>query len=127
MAIKRGQPSTLDHLYQHRRWRRIRQLQLNARPLCAICEVRGVVTPAVVADHAVPHGGDVTKFWTNPLISLCRSCHDSVKRRLELGQRVTWFGLDGLPTVELEPSAEAVRHRQEREARSKIYRKRARG
>ena len=122
----RGRPTVLDHLYQHRRWRRIRRLQLIAHPLCVICEARGRVTEASICDHAQPHNGDINRFWCGPFVSLCVDCHNSAKRRLELGQRVVWFGLDGLPVVELEPSADAIRQRQEREARSQAYRRRAR-
>jgi hypothetical protein len=123
----RGQPTALDHLYQHRRWRQIRRLQLQQYPLCRLCEWRGLVTPATICDHAQPHSGDVGRFWTGPFVSLCKSCHDGAKRRLELGRRVIFFGLDGLPILELEPSAEAVRQAREREARAQAFRWRARG
>jgi hypothetical protein len=48
-----------------------------------MCEVEGRVTPATVADHIVPHKGNVTLFVTGELQSLCQSCHSTVKQSEE--------------------------------------------
>jgi 5-methylcytosine-specific restriction endonuclease McrA len=55
--------------------------QLRVEPLCALClaEGRGPV-PARVADHVVPHHGDVSAFWLGRLQSLCSNCHESRKK-----------------------------------------------
>jgi 5-methylcytosine-specific restriction protein A len=63
-------------------------------PLCCLCSEVGRVTPATVADHHPPHGGDYNKFRTGPLRSLCASCHNS--RSGERGYSDA-IGADGYP------------------------------
>src|SRR5262249_36052165 len=48
---------------------------IRTSPLCVFCLARGIVTPAVIADHIEPHRGDRNKFILGPLQSLCRECH----------------------------------------------------
>ena len=49
-----------------------------------MCERRGVLTPATVVDHIIPHRGDMTLFWDSANWQpLCKSCHDSDKQMLE--------------------------------------------
>jgi len=69
--------------YAHRRWRRIRDRQLSLEPLCRACWKAGRCTAASVADHIVPHRGNVEAFWTGALQSLCGTCHSSLKQRQE--------------------------------------------
>jgi len=45
------------------KWRKARTLFLRQHPLCAECRRNGVLTPATVVDHIVPHRGDRTLFW----------------------------------------------------------------
>jgi len=61
--------------------RRVQQLQ--AEPLCRFCVAAGAVTAATVADHITPHRGDYDLFWTGPLQSLCKHCHDIAKQQIE--------------------------------------------
>ena len=89
--------SELDHLYRTARWGRIRKQQLLAHPLCKFCLDRGLVEPATLVDHVVPHQGDVTKFWTGKLQSLCKVCHDTAKREIEVYGFRRDVGLDGQP------------------------------
>jgi 5-methylcytosine-specific restriction protein A len=56
-------------------WFRIRAHQLRKEPLCVLCLKAGRTTPATVADHIEPHGGDWNKFRTGHLQSLCQDCH----------------------------------------------------
>ena len=57
-----------------------------------------MVEAATVVDHIVPHKGDEARFHDlNNLQSLCATCHNSVKQRIELGQEVVTFGADGWP------------------------------
>jgi hypothetical protein len=49
----------------------------------ASCLERGIVTPATICDHVEPHKGDVIKFWTGELQSLCLDCHLVTKRQIE--------------------------------------------
>jgi 5-methylcytosine-specific restriction protein A len=62
--------------YNHKRHRARRALQLQKQPLCEVCLAQGRTTPATIVDHIEPHGGDMTKFFTGKLQSLCKPCHD---------------------------------------------------
>jgi 5-methylcytosine-specific restriction enzyme A len=85
------------HFYDTAFWQRRRKLQLTAHPLCAMCAARGVVTPATVADHLVPHKGNWNLFATGELQSLCDSCHNSRKRYVEVRGYSVDVGYDGWP------------------------------
>jgi 5-methylcytosine-specific restriction endonuclease McrA len=66
------------------KWQKAREGWLNAHPLCAYCEREGRVTSGTVVDHIVPHRGDMTLFWTRSnWQTLCKTCHDSVKKAEE--------------------------------------------
>jgi hypothetical protein len=93
----------MSGLYSTSRWVHCRALQLQREPCCALCLTRGVVTPASVADHVEPHGGDWLRFFTGRLQSLCKPCHDTVKRvedkRVEDKRGYsTAVGADGFPS-----------------------------
>ena len=85
--------------YKTAAWQKRRRAQLNTEPLCRECNRIGILTPATVADHIERHSGDVAKFWEGELQSLCRSCHNSFKQRVEKSGRAysTVVGLDGWP------------------------------
>jgi 5-methylcytosine-specific restriction endonuclease McrA len=87
----------LDHLYQSKRWRRLRRLQLQEHPLCKFCLERGLVEPATIVDHEVPHRGDLTLFWGGKLQSLCLPCHTTTKKHIEQYGFRPDIGLDGWP------------------------------
>jgi hypothetical protein len=70
--------------YETAAWKRRRDYQLRIEPLCRMCNARGVVTPASVADHVTPHHGDYNAFRLGQLQSLCGSCHRGPKREQEL-------------------------------------------
>ena len=40
--------------------------------------------PAAICGHVGPRRGDVNKFWLGPFMSLCKRCHESTKRFVEL-------------------------------------------
>ncbi|EQA96840.1 hypothetical protein V475_20370 [Sphingobium baderi LL03] len=85
--------------YKTARWQRLRARQLASEPLCAMCHPR--VTSATVCDHKEPHRGDEVKFWTGPFQSLCASCHNSDKQRIEKGGKPRpRIGPDGWPESE---------------------------
>lgn len=48
--------------YSLQRWRTRAKHQLQVSPLCCLCEKRGRIVPAIVADHHPRHGGDYNKF-----------------------------------------------------------------
>ena len=80
------------------RWQRRRRVQLRDHPLCRLClQLHGIVTPAIVADHVEPHHGDRQRFETGALQSLCKKCHDAVKRTVEQRGYSTAIGADGWP------------------------------
>jgi len=72
--------------------------QLQRQLLCALCLERGKTTSSVVADHVERHGGNWNRFVLGRLQSLCRHCHDSRKRQIELRGYDTTIGEDGWPT-----------------------------
>jgi 5-methylcytosine-specific restriction enzyme A len=77
-------------------WRRRRAHQLRSEPLCASCFKLGRITPATVADHIEPHGGNYTKFCLGKLQSLCRDCHQPKWASDKRGYRLA-IGDDGYP------------------------------
>ena len=93
----RGRPTKWDAWYSKPRWARIRRHQLLEHPLCAFCLERGIVEPATICDHVEPHHGNVNKFWLGPFMSLCKRCHDSGKRLVEIRGFRPDVGLDGWP------------------------------
>jgi len=94
----RVQSVTWQRLYGTAQWRRLRERQLSIEPLCRFCIEREDVVVATVADHIQPHKGNETLFFDPAnLQSLCTSCHNSAKQRMELGQTVVTFGADGWP------------------------------
>lgn len=66
-------------LYMTKRWRLQRIQQLKRHPLCAACLQDNVVKAANTVHHSIDHGGDYKLFFTTPLQSLCKSCHDNIK------------------------------------------------
>nr|DAW14896.1 MAG TPA: HNH endonuclease [Caudoviricetes sp.] len=71
-----------DRLSAHRRgydraWRVASKQFLIAHPLCVMCEQNGILRPATVVDHIVPHKGDKDLFWDmSNWQALCKECHD---------------------------------------------------
>lgn len=75
------------HLYNNSRWKAKRLAQLSADPLCWMHLKRGETVIATIADHHIPHRGNLNKFWHGELRSLCKQCHDSDKKRIESGNK----------------------------------------
>lgn len=71
--------------YKTAKWQKLRERQLSADPLCSMCRPR--ITPATVCDHVKPHKGNEALFWSGPFQSLCATCHNSDKQRIEKGSR----------------------------------------
>lgn len=87
-------------LYNTAAWKKRRLAQLAAHPLCHYCELQGITALAQVADHVVPHRGDLTLFWNGELQSLCKTHHDTVKQVEEqTGLKAVLFDADGYPVV----------------------------
>jgi 5-methylcytosine-specific restriction protein A len=54
------------------------------------------ITPATIADHDPPHGGDYNKFILAPLQSLCADCHKGKWAQDKRGYSLD-IGVDGYP------------------------------
>jgi 5-methylcytosine-specific restriction enzyme A len=70
--------------YSSRKWKRLREMVLlRDHYTCNAC---GLIDPRpgqLICDHVVPHKGDEQKFWAGPFQTLCKTCHDGAKQRLE--------------------------------------------
>lgn len=65
------------------RWRAYRLEFLAANPLCVLCLLEKLVTPATVVDHIVDHKGDEALFWDpKNHQAVCKPCHD---KRVDAG------------------------------------------
>jgi 5-methylcytosine-specific restriction protein A len=82
--------------YSVQSWRRRAKHQLQIQPLCVLCEERGRLTPATIADHDPPHKGDYNAFVLGPLRSLCVDCHQGQWAVDKRGYRLD-IGADGYP------------------------------
>ena len=60
-------------LYGTASWVRRSRMQLRIEPLCRMCLERNQVVPATVADHIIPHKGDLDAFYHGELQSLMRA------------------------------------------------------
>lgn len=59
------------------RWRRARDRYLAEHPLCEECLKKGIIEPAEVVDHRIPHKGDPVLFWDESnWQALSKRCHD---------------------------------------------------
>jgi 5-methylcytosine-specific restriction enzyme A len=95
--------SQWTYLYNNTRWRKRRAHQLHIAPLCCICAQRGLAVRATVADHVVPHNGNLNAFWSGELQSLCAEHHRGTKKEQEYKGYCTDVGLDGWPLDPLHP------------------------
>jgi len=82
--------------YSHRVHRARRDHQLKVQPLCEFCLKQGKHTPATIAGHIEPHGGDINKFLRGPLRSLSLGCHNKKWSEDRRGFSSA-VGLDGYP------------------------------
>ena len=65
----------------------LRPSQLLREPFCRSCTAQGKRVRATVADHIVPHRGDMSLFTDrNNLQSLCEGCHNR-KTAKEMAER----------------------------------------
>ena len=93
-------------LYNTAEWKRLRKAQLEKDNFgCVFCRGQFRTKLATVVDHIRPHKGDHSLFFdpTN-LQSLCKPCHDSHKRNIELRGYHNMVGSDGWPLDPNHPS-----------------------
>ena len=68
---KRGKSGQYHSMYESQEWRKRRAQFLKKYPRCFVCGA-----PATIADHIIPHRGDLTLFYDdNNLQPMCQSCH----------------------------------------------------
>jgi len=92
---QRGSSAARGYGYK---WQKAREGFLKSHPLCKMHMDLGRIVPATVVDHIIPHKGDMALFWQHDnWQSLCKTCHDSAKKRQEATGIVVGCGLDGLP------------------------------
>ena len=85
------------NLYKLAGWRTLRRDQLRSEPLCSMCAKLGIVRAATVADHIIPHRGNVKLFFDRSnLTSLCKPHHDGPKQSWEK-RGTPEVGADGWP------------------------------
>lgn len=85
----RKEANPLRGLYGTAQWQKLRWSVL-VRDLftCQRCKVIEPLTARLVADHRIPHRGDLSLFWDpKNLQCLCKTCHDSDKQREEAATR----------------------------------------
>src|SRR5262249_38280064 len=102
----RGRPTKWDAGYSKPRWAGIKRHQLLVHPVRSVWLARRIGERATICDYVEPHHGDVNKFWLGPFMSLCKRCHDSTKRLVEMRGFRPDVGLDGWP---LDPRHPAYR------------------
>lgn len=80
------------HLYSTKAWKARRAEQLAKEPLCRMCAADGRTVGGWVADHIIPHKGDLVLFFEGELQTLCDApsptrpgfyCHSSRKQKIE--------------------------------------------
>ena len=85
------------HLYNTGLWQARREEQLDKEPYCKFCKEDGKDRVATIADHIVPHKGDVDLFFKGELQSLCKWHHDTSKQQVETRGYRSGFDNEGYP------------------------------
>jgi 5-methylcytosine-specific restriction protein A len=79
---RRPHDSRYTRLGNSRRWRRESARFLRQHPLCVECKAEGRIVPSTETHHAIPHRGDVVKFWDRSTWTpLCHECHSRATAR----------------------------------------------
>jgi 5-methylcytosine-specific restriction enzyme A len=66
------------------RWSRASASHRARNPLCAYCELDGLIRPAELTDHLYPHRTYEGVFWIKHWwVSSCKGCHDGMKQAVE--------------------------------------------
>ena len=92
-------------LYRTAAWLALRAAQLAAHPLCSRCLQRGFTVAATVANHIIPHRGDLVLFFDpGNLESVCKPCHDGRIQSEERRGFSDEIGPDGFPVDPRHPA-----------------------
>ncbi len=71
------------------RWDQMSAAHRRREPLCRFCDQGGRVVLAEDVDHMIPIADDGAVHDRENLISLCRPCHNGLKRAMERFARAT--------------------------------------
>lgn len=81
------------------KWQKARLTFLAANPVCIRCEARGIMTPATVVNHRIPHRGDLKLFWNRRnWEAVCKPHHDGEIQSEERSGIVRGVDASGRPT-----------------------------
>jgi 5-methylcytosine-specific restriction protein A len=94
----RRQRSPWRKWYFTKAWKTRRARQLAKVAYCEPCKRAGRTRIATVANHKIPHRGDIKLFFSGELESACKHCHDSAIQREELEGFSRDMDADGWPT-----------------------------
>jgi len=79
-----------QHIYQSKRWKRVRRAKVRANPLCEICEQIGITKQVEEVHHRVPfmtgtdeYEVELLAFDFDNLQSLCIYHHKIVEKSIE--------------------------------------------
>jgi len=89
-----------DKRYHSGRWRKASKAFLNNsdNTTCKLCFVVGIVRPATIVDHIIPHRGDDKLFWDQDnWQGLCATCHSRHKQIQEKSGMLPGCDIDGIP------------------------------
>ena len=82
----------------YKEWTLARRIFRDANPFCRFCLEEGRHSEGEVVDHIIPHRGDRALFFDQANWQvLCKVCHDSTKRQIELHGYHERRGADGMP------------------------------
>lgn len=85
-------------LYDRAAWKRLRLEQLRREPFCVFCARSGRQVSAGVVDHIKPHKVDESLFFdASNLQSVCKTCHDAIKQRIEKSGIEVGGDIHGIP------------------------------
>lgn len=93
--------------YKTARWQKMRwQILVRDGFTCAMCGRLEGDTSQLVCDHIERHGGNAVQFWAGPFQTLCKTCHDGTKQRVErmragraAASRPEWLEASGVPVT----------------------------
>lgn len=87
----------MTRFYDCKAWKQARRAQLDREPFCRLCAAVGRRSLARVVDHITPINAGGAELDHENLQSLCKTCHDSVKQRLDKGAPVGGCDASGAP------------------------------
>lgn len=95
-SVKRLKTEYYDHFcrdpesrkfYQSALWRKVKEMKLNANPLCETCEQANSTVKADMVHHMIPIKKGTKKLDLDFLVSLCHACHNAIESEIEKDSR----------------------------------------